>query len=123
MDTVTAFLSDNPLIALALGILAIVLVLSVLKKLFKLALIIGIVLLLSGGTVYHFAKKQVDTRGRELLLKGKELLREGAERVEKRLTAEAPQSEVKKDSAHRNEKHHAPKKANLSPAAKHATEK
>ena len=110
MDAITNFLSANPLIALALAILAIILVLSVLKKLFKLALIIGIILLLSGGTVYHFAKEQVDTRGRELLQQGKQLLREGAETVEKRFAAEL-QPETSKDSTLQSDIRHTPKKA------------
>lgn len=119
MDAVTNFLSANPLIALALAILAIILVLSVLKKLFKLALIIGIILLLSGGTVYHFAKEQMDTRGRELLQQGKQLLREGAERVEKHLANEA-QPAAPKDSTQRSAQPRAQKKAPAKHTAKHA---
>ena len=121
MRAISDFLSANPLIALALAILAIVLIFSIFKKLFKIAIIIAIILLLGGGTVYHFARKQFDTRGRELLHKGKELLRAGTEKVEETITGESRTLSAK-DSSTRNGSHITRRKARVKPAATRAPE-
>lgn len=121
MNEITSFLSDNPLIALALAILVIIFVLSVLKKLFKIALVIGIILLFAGGTVNHFARKQFDAHGKELLDKGKALLREGKEKIERTITDElaAPPAQ---DSASRVADRASAKKPRSKAAAKRARE-
>jgi hypothetical protein len=119
MSEITSFLSANPLIALALVILLIIFILSVLKKLFKIALVIGIILLLAGGTVNHFARKQFDAHGKELLDRGKALLREGKEKIEKTITDELS-SPPATDSTSRTADRKSAKKPRSNTAAKRA---
>jgi hypothetical protein len=95
-DALTQFLSDNPLVAAALLVVTVAFVISIMKKLFKFALIAGLVLLLSGGAVYHFAREQFEKHGGKALESGKELLEEGARdvkrAVEEKLHLEADSS-------------------------------
>ena len=101
MNEITSFLSANPLIALAIAILLIILVLSILKKLFKIALIVGIILLLVGGAVNHFAREQFDMHGKAFLDKGRELLREGKEKVEKTIADELASPSAEDSTTHK----------------------
>ena len=69
MPHVIDFLQENPLVTAALVIIVLGIVLSVLKKLFKIALILIIIFLIAGGTVFHMSQKDVVEKGRELLEK------------------------------------------------------
>ncbi len=82
-EALTQFLSENPLVSAALLVVAAAFVISIIKKLFKFALLAGLVLLLSGGAVYHFAREQFVKHGGEVLESGKELLEEGARDVKR----------------------------------------
>jgi hypothetical protein len=69
MSHVIHFLQANPLVTAALVIVVLGIVLSVLKKLFKIALILILIFLIAGGTVFHMSQKDVMDKGRELLEK------------------------------------------------------
>jgi hypothetical protein len=69
MTPLLDFLHENPLVTAALVIVALGIVLTVLKKLFKIALILILVFLIAGGTVFHLSQRDVVNKGRELLEK------------------------------------------------------
>lgn len=69
MTHVLDFLQQNPLVTAALVIVVLGIVLSVLKKLFKIALILILVFLIAGGTVFHISQQEVVDKGKELLEK------------------------------------------------------
>lgn len=69
MTQVLDFLHENPLVTAALVIVVLGIILTVLKKLFKIALILIIIFLIAGGTVFHMSQKEVVEKGRELLEK------------------------------------------------------
>jgi hypothetical protein len=69
MTPLLDFLQQNPLVTAALVIVVLGIVLSVLKKLFKIALILIVIFLIAGGTVFHMSQKEVVEKGRQLLEK------------------------------------------------------
>ncbi len=104
MERLSVFISDNPLVAVALGFLAILILYFLLKQFVKLALILIIILLALGGYYYfkdprkapenirsavkEVKEKTIDTKdklqdmyhsGRDLLKKAKELVQEPQE--------------------------------------------
>ena len=69
MNHVLDFLQNNPLVTAALVIIVLGIVLTVVKKLFKIALILIVIFLIGGGTVFHMSQKDVVDKGKELLEK------------------------------------------------------
>jgi hypothetical protein len=80
MDAVLDYLRQNPLIALALLIVAVAIVLTLVKKLFKVAVVLLVVFLVAGGTVFQVSKQDVLDAGEKALREGKKLGREAVEK-------------------------------------------
>jgi hypothetical protein len=70
------FLQENPLVAVALVIVVLLIVLSVMKKLFKIALVLIVIFLIAGGTVFHISQREIADKGKELLQKAGETAKE-----------------------------------------------
>ncbi|MDH7515586.1 MAG: hypothetical protein QHI48_06915 [Bacteroidota bacterium] len=83
LDSIVQFLTDNPLVAIILAVLVIALVAALLKRVFKAAVIIFAILLLSSGTVYHFAERQLEEKGKTLIESGKKVLKKGVKEIER----------------------------------------
>ena len=69
MTQVLDFLQQNPLVTAALILVVLGIVLTVLKKLFKIALVLILMFLIGGGTVFHMSQREVVDKGKELLEK------------------------------------------------------
>lgn len=69
MDAIVAYLKANPIVVAALVIAVAILLYAIIKKFFKLAVLVAIVFLLGGGTVYKFAVDKWEHGGRQLLEK------------------------------------------------------
>lgn len=69
MEAVLHYIMENPLIGIALAMLAVTCVFLIIKKLIKLALIIALVLIISGGATYHFARIEFEKQTEYLLRK------------------------------------------------------
>jgi hypothetical protein len=96
------FLRQNPLIALALVIIAVAVLFTVMKKLFKVALLLLVVLLIAGGTIFGISRQQVESAGRKAMEEGKELYHLGKDALEKKLSDKADTLEtIKRDTARR----------------------
>ncbi len=67
MKILIDFLRANPVIGLILLVLLVFVFLSIVKKLFKLALIIALIFLISGGALFHISHLEFAKKGKELL--------------------------------------------------------
>ena len=67
MNFAMEYLSAHPLIAVGLGIIAGFIVFSLVKKLFKFAVVLIIVFLVAGGGILHVSRKEVEEKGKTLL--------------------------------------------------------
>ena len=67
IETLLSYLTNHPVQGLLLVVLAISLVYSIIKKLLKLALILGIIFLSSSGLALHFSQQEWAAKGKHLL--------------------------------------------------------
>lgn len=89
MDAVLEYLTQNPLIALAFLVVAVAIVFTVAKKLFKAAVVLLVVFLVAGGTVFHISRQEVMDAGSKVWEEGKELgkdvIKKGTKAVKEQL--------------------------------------
>ncbi len=67
MNILIDFLLAHPLIGLILVVLLVCVLVFVLRKLFKIAVLLAVVFLIAGGTVFHISHREVAQKGKELL--------------------------------------------------------
>ena len=62
-----AFLAAHPVLMAVLAALAVAFLMSVIKKIIKVALILFIIFVLAGGTIFHFANRALRSQGERIL--------------------------------------------------------
>jgi hypothetical protein len=67
MEALMAYLTENPLVGILLAGLVLSMVWSIVKKLLKVAVILGLIFLSSSGATYHFAQLDLAERGKQIL--------------------------------------------------------
>jgi uncharacterized membrane protein YraQ (UPF0718 family) len=67
MKILIDFLRANPVIGLILLVLLVVLFLFIIKKLFKLALVLGLIFLIASGALFRISHLEFAAKGKQLL--------------------------------------------------------